>query len=241
MPTPKRAVPRPPPPSRSAARWTEAIPDRDRQFQLRREALLTTAARMFNERGFHNTSLADLAKALHVTKPALYYYVKDKDEILLECQRLGTERLDEAAHAAQAAAGRGIDRLRVFVQRYAAAGTGEFATCVIRSGPHTLHPKARPEILRARRKIERTLEDIIRGGIADGSIAPCDVRMSAFSIFGALHWMCFWYRDDGALPRDEIAERMMALFARGLEPRADVRGRARPRPAGTTAGTSRSR
>jgi hypothetical protein len=53
--------------------------------------------------------------------------------------------------------------------------------------------------------------------------------------------MCFWYRDDGALPRDEIAERMMALFARGLEPRADVRVRTRPRPAGTAAGPSRSR
>jgi AcrR family transcriptional regulator len=236
MPTAKPDPRRPAAQSRPAARWGDAIPDRERQFQLKREALLTTAARLFNERGFHNTSLADLAKALHVTKPALYYYVKDKDAILLECQRLGTRQLDEAAHAAQAAAGRGIDRLRVFVQRYAEAGTGEFATCVIRSGPHTLHPEARPEILRARRKIERTLEAIIRGGIADGSIAPCDVKMSAFSIFGALHWMCFWYREGGALRRSEIAERMMGLFAQGLEPRAVIPAAGRRPWHGTTSG-----
>lgn len=112
---------------------------------------------------------------------------------------------------------------RDFIARYVDVVTTDFAACLIRSGPDALGPQGRAEILRGRRKLEQTLEGILRKGIADGSIAPCDTKMSAFTIFGALHWLCFWYRADGPLTRTEIAQRMVALFRRGLEPRPAVR------------------
>ena len=79
--------------AQSSHRWTEDIQGREEQRHLKREALLQTAARIFNQVGFHQTTLDDLAKALNVTKPTLYYYVKNKDDILFECQRLALERL----------------------------------------------------------------------------------------------------------------------------------------------------
>ena len=220
--------------ARTGQRWNATLPDRDEQVRIKREALLSMAVRLFNERGYHETSLADIAKHLNVTKPALYYYISGKEEILLECQRRGTALFDEAIRAAQAHPGTGLERFCDFIGRYVAIVTTEFATCLIRSGPDALGVQGRAEILRGRSKLERTLEGILQQGIADGSIAPCDTRMSAFAIFGALHWLCFWYREGGALTAAEIGERMIALFTRGLEPRtafsASVSSRAAGRP-----------
>lgn len=193
---------------------------------MKREALLRMAVRMFNERGYEATSLADIADRLHVTKPALYYYVSGKEEILLECQRRGTVRFAELIDADAHHTGSGIERFRDFIVRYVDTVTTDFAACLIRSGPDALGPQGRTEILRGRRKLEQTLERILRKGIADGSITRCDTKMSAFTIFGALHWLCFWFREDGPLTRTEIAQRMIGLFTHGLEPRHASQGKA---------------
>ena len=199
------------------------MPDRDEQFQLKREALLGMAVRLFNERGYEATSLADIANHLNVTKPALYYYVSGKEEILLECQRRGTMRFAELIDADSHHAGSGLERFRDFIARYVDVVTTDFAACLVRSGPDALGPQGRAEILRGRRKLEQTLEDILRKGGADGSMETGDTKMSAFTIFGALHWLCFWFREDGPLSRAEIAQHMIALFTRGLEPRPAAR------------------
>jgi AcrR family transcriptional regulator len=178
------------------------------------------AVRLFNERGYDATSLADIAEALHVTKAALYYYISGKEEILLECQRRGASQFNEVLAADQRHAGSGLERFRDFIAGYVDAVTNEFATCVVRSGLDSLGRQGRAEILRGRRKLEETLEGILQRGVADESIAPCDTRMAAFTVFGALHWLCFWYSEDGPLTRAEIAQRMTTLFTRGLEPRA---------------------
>jgi AcrR family transcriptional regulator len=223
MPPRAQSYPRSAARARTTRRWNATLPDRDEQVRAKREALLSMAVRLFNERGYHETSLADIAKHLNVTKPALYYYISGKEEILLECQRRGTALFDEAIRATRAHPGAGLERFRDFIGHYVAIVTTEFASCLIRSGPDALGAHGRTEIMRGRRKLERTLEGILEQGIADGSIAPCDTRMSAFAIFGALHWLCFWYREGGSLTAAEIGERMIALFTRGLEPRAAFR------------------
>lgn len=65
--------------------WQGATPSRDEQHRLKREAVVKAAARAFSRNGFHGTSLDQIAKELNVTKAALYYYVKNKGDILLAC------------------------------------------------------------------------------------------------------------------------------------------------------------
>ena len=74
-------------PSAAASPWA-SVPDRQQQREAKRHAVLQAAAQLFNE-GFHATSLDDIAARLNVSKPTLYYYVKNKDEILLQCVRQG--------------------------------------------------------------------------------------------------------------------------------------------------------
>jgi hypothetical protein len=57
---------------------------------------------------------------------------------------------------------------------------------------------------------------LIEAGVADGSIRPCDARMTAFALAGALNWMGHWYRDNATLKPHDIAERFIDFFNRGL-------------------------
>ena len=106
------------PPSVAASPWASA-PDREQQREAKRQAVLQAAAELFNERGFHATSLDDIAARLNVSKPTLYYYVKNKDEILLQCVSQGLEMTLEGIEASRQAGGNAVDQLRACMQVYA--------------------------------------------------------------------------------------------------------------------------
>jgi AcrR family transcriptional regulator len=67
----------------------KAFADRRRDPETKREAVLQTAAQLFLEKSYSRTSMNDLAERLNITKPALYHYFHNKEEVLLECYRLG--------------------------------------------------------------------------------------------------------------------------------------------------------
>jgi len=67
-----------------------AFASRRRDSVSKRFAALKTAAQLFLEKGYRPTSLNDVARRLHITKPALYHYFHNKEEILLGCYRWGT-------------------------------------------------------------------------------------------------------------------------------------------------------
>jgi hypothetical protein len=70
-----------------------------------------------------------------------------------------------------------------------------------------------------KRKIDRRLRSYIQDGIEDGSIAPCDTKIAAFSIAGALNWICMWYEPNGALSPEEIATQFARTLTQGLAAR----------------------
>src|SRR5947209_1441666 len=89
-------------PSPSVSRRISPWPsreERDRDRELKREAVLRTAVGLFNEKGFHATSLDDVAEALKVTKPTIYHYFSNKDEVLFECVRRGVESIRDGSIA----------------------------------------------------------------------------------------------------------------------------------------------
>ena len=75
--------------SAAAPHW-KAFADRRRDPETKREAVLQTAAQLFLEKSYGRTSMNDVAERLNITKPALYHYFHNKEEVLLECYRMGT-------------------------------------------------------------------------------------------------------------------------------------------------------
>lgn len=71
--------------------WGRKTKDAKRQQKLKRRVLLDTAAHEFTNKGYSETSINELAELLNVSKPALYYYVKNKEDILLQCTEISLE------------------------------------------------------------------------------------------------------------------------------------------------------
>ena len=182
----------------------------------KREAVLRTAAQMFLEKSYVRTSLNHVARRLNITKPALYHYFENKEDILLRCYGWGTRLIEEGLAEIDGRRGSGLEKVEAFIYSYANVMTLSFGRCVMRLDEGDLSSRAREEVRAYRNKIDRRLRSIIFEGIADGSIAPCDPKIAAFSIAGALNWICMWYEPTGALSAEEIAPQFARTLTQGL-------------------------
>jgi len=215
---PRLAPRRPRPTTAGSSPWGNAE-DRARERELKREAVILAAARAFRDRGYHNTSLDDVAAALNVTKPTVYSYVRSKEELLFECFRAGVETIRAAFLRAEGLDASGRERLLAVAHGYAVAITSEFGSCMVRIEDQDLSPAMSEKIKAMKSEIDQSLRRLIREGVADGSIRSCDVKMTAFALAGALNWIAHWHRADDSLLPDEIATRLLDVFDLGLAPR----------------------
>ncbi|MBI5256786.1 MAG: TetR/AcrR family transcriptional regulator [Burkholderiales bacterium] len=205
----------------AASPWTSPQ-DRARDRADKREAVLRTAARLFSEKGFHATSLDEVAERLSVTKPTLYYYVKNKDEILFGCVHAGLEMVRAGIAQATESGGSALERLRACMRAYAAVVMSDFGMCVIRVGEDPLPADNRRKLRALKAQIDLEFRQLIEAGIADGSVAPCDAKIAAFTLAGAISWIGRWYQPGGELGPEEVAESCIQLLLQGIVPRAPV-------------------
>ena len=130
-------------------------PSRSTSRSTGRLVVLRTAARIFSERGFHQTTLADVAEELNVSKPALYHYFKSKDEILLEIQQAAIAQMMHEASEAGGETAR--EQLTAFVQAYVKMIIDDFGTCLIMTGALPLEPKNRKAVRAGSKAIEKVV------------------------------------------------------------------------------------
>ena len=201
-----------------ASPWSRPL-DREQERAIKRDAVLRAAAQLFNEFGYHATSLAMVAQRLQVTKPTLYYYIQNKEEILFECVRLGLELLRSAIAAAAASGGTALDKLKAAMHEYALIVTREFGMCLIRVGEDPLAPESRKKLRRLKAELDHEFRTLIEQGIAEGSLAPCDPKLAAFTLAGALSWIGRWFDPHGPLSAEDVARHSTAVLMNGLSPR----------------------
>jgi len=206
--------------------------ERQRDRQVKREAVIRAAAHAFNRKGYHNTSLDDIAAALEVTKPTVYYYVNNKEQLLFECFVAGVERIRTALREVRHGAAPARERLNAVLRDYAEAVASEFGWCMVRVEDQDLSPDMSSHVKAMKSEIDQGIRRLIREGIQDGSIHPCDPKMAAFALAGSLNWIAHWYREDQSMNAAEVAAAFIAVFDNGLQPRsaADNSDRARRRP-----------
>ena len=204
--------------------WSRPL-DRDQERAIKRDAVLRAAAQLFNEFGYHETSLAMVAERLQVTKPTLYYYIKNKEEILFECVRLGLELLRSAIADAAASGGTALDKLKAAMHEYAMIVTRDFCMCLIRVGEDPLAPTGRKKLRCLKAELDHEFRALIEQGIAEGSLAPCDPKLAAFTLAGALSWIGRWYDPKGPLSAEQVARDSTAVLMNGLTSRRSSRTR----------------
>lgn len=206
-------------PAPAASPWRPSE-DRARQREIKRDAVILTAARAFRQRGYHNTSVDDLASILNVTKPTIYHYLQNKEEILFECFRTGLDQIRGAFDEIRGSHESGLARLTAVMRRYAQAISSEFGWCMVRAEDQDLSPVMSRRINALKKEIDQGLRRLIEEGIADGSIRRCDPKITAFALAGAMNWIAHWHRADAELTPEQIADRFIEVFVDGLMPRS---------------------
>jgi len=204
------------------ARWNNAVHAPDEQYQLKRQAVVAEAARAFGRRGYKNVSLDAIAQALNVTKPALYYYFKNKQELIYECHELSMSVGDQALQEAIASASTGYARVTSFIRKYVVRLTDQIGAPAILHDLSAMTPSDQKNILQRRRKFDQQLRQIVEDGIVDGSIAPCDAKLAVVWFMGAVASISNWYQSSGPLRGEQIAEAFIEFLSNGICPQKPV-------------------
>ena len=198
------------------AAWKDAVPVPSAQFDRKREVLLREAAASFNRRGYHGTSLTEIAKKLGVTKAALYTYVPSKEELLYYCHDAAMDSAIESLHKAQASPGSGLERLTLTLRHYLEMMLGQEGGYVVLLEENAMKPAHVRAIVKRRDQFEQGLREFVVAGIADGSIVRCNPKLAVFMMMGALNWGRKWYRPNGAWSGTQIAHALTEMLERSL-------------------------
>jgi AcrR family transcriptional regulator len=184
-------------------------------MSARREELTRIAARLFAERGYQGTSLADLAAALGVQKPSLYHHIDSKEELLWEVAWEGAEAFHAALDGVPADAP-AAERIRLALRAHLAVVGQQLdiATVFVREWRH-LSGERRTRFVSERRRYEERIRELFRAGVEESQLrTDLDVGTAALLFLSAANWAYTWLRP-GA-DTDELADRLYSALLDGM-------------------------
>lgn len=190
--------------------------DRDDQFQRRRLAMLETAIHFFNRSGFHATSMEAIAGKLGLTKGTLYHYYESKQQLLYECLLHSVEEGRALAEQAGRAGGCGAAKLERFLRLQFRTLAGSSGSSWLFADISALPADEYTEVRRRSRVVDQLIQRFVADGVADGSLRDTNPKIAEFFLLGALNWVPRWYRPEGALSSEELADIFVRLMLDGL-------------------------
>jgi AcrR family transcriptional regulator len=184
-------------------------------YDERLEHLLRTAARVFADKGYHATTMRDLARATGMSLAGMYYYVQGKDELLFVIQERCFQQVLTGATAALAEASGPVERVTRFIQHHLAFFASHMSEMKVLS--HEARSLAGPRLDKVNR-LKRRYVDLLAGLIAgldqDGDGRP-DPRIAAYGLFGMMNWIYTWYDPKGPVSPETLADHFAQLFLTG--------------------------
>jgi AcrR family transcriptional regulator len=197
-------------------------------FDRRRDTLLAAAARVFAERGYHRTSMRDLARASRMSLAGMYYYVAGKEDLLYEIQKSSFERVRSGAEAAVAAAAAGgggpEERLRAFIRHHVTFFANHMDEMkVLSHEAESLSGAPLQEV----RELKRAYVELLLGLVAEVEPAEGGAHLNrhvaVYTLFGMMNWIYTWYDPKGSVGVEELAESIGRLFLNGYAAEVHVR------------------
>ncbi len=185
-------------------------------YDDRLEQLLETAAQVFAAKGYHSTTMRDLARVTGMSLAGMYYYVRGKDELLFLIQERCFTRVLEGATTAIAEGEDDLDRLSRFITHHVTFFAQHMSEMKVLSHE--------ADVLRGERhaaidRLKRRYVDMLQALIAavDDTRGP-DARVSAYALFGMMNWIYNWYDPTGPVAPDALAHHFTQLFLHGVVP-----------------------
>jgi len=198
----------------------DSSPAKSPRRHLMENEVLEHATRLFAERGFAGTSLQDVADAMGLKRPAIYYYFKSKDALLdrlIEEATSGPAQ-DLIAIAAQSDqdAARRMHAIAYRIVEWVVAHTDRFLLLV--KSESDLSPASAKKFNDGRRAALDAVRTVIEEGVESGEFRPVDPSISGFGIWGICNWVAWWYQPEGTDTVASIANQLADMAVSSLQP-----------------------
>jgi AcrR family transcriptional regulator len=181
------------------------------------DQLLEAATHLFKEKGYHSTSMQELAEALGMQKGSLYYYIDSKEELLRRLMERATSFMASQIDEIYAADLPPAEKLRWALENHAVTMMDHLDLVAVYLHEYrNLPPERMAEALAVRKHYERVLMQIVEDGIAMGEFRPVNVKMAVFGMLGMLNWTHQWFSPDGPYTSHEVAATLAGLAMQGL-------------------------
>ena len=179
-----------------------------RPYDQRLDHLLARAARVFADKGYHSTTMRELAGASGMSLAGMYYYVRGKEDLLALIQERCFARVLEGAERAVATATDPVERLQAFIRHHVTFFAQHMAEMKVLS-----HEPARGVSAIKRRYVD-LLEALLKDAAPDETAV--DRSAAAYILFGMMNWIYNWYDPAGEIDPRRLADLIARTFLGGF-------------------------
>jgi AcrR family transcriptional regulator len=181
--------------------------------------ILKSAAAAFRKLGYHGATVEQIATALHMKKGNLYYYFRNKEEILFACHQYSLDRLIDLLDEIDRMDLGARERLRRLIVAFVHTILDELHGTALLMDLEALSPAHRKTVIARRDQLDHGMRRVLEEGTAAGVFAAGDSKLLSFAILGAVNWIPRWYKPEGPATSQEIADRFAEYLLAGLEAR----------------------
>jgi AcrR family transcriptional regulator len=184
---------------------------------MTRDEILEAAAQIFSQKGFHATSMQDIAQAVQLQKASLYHHVHSKQELLVSVLDQALDLLIERMQQVMDRPLPPDEKLRLAMQVYLTAMLEHRELAAVLLLEHrSLEPAYQTRHIPRRDRFERLWRDLINAGLDQGVFSCADPGMAGRALLGVMNWTITWYHPEGSLSVETIAAQFADLFLQGL-------------------------
>src|SRR5881394_4193128 len=177
-----------------------------------RVEILKSAAAAFRRLGYHGATVEEIAAVLHMKKGNLYYYFKNKEEILFACHQYSLDRLMQILHEVRQSGLPADQQLRRLVHAFVHTILDELHGTALFLDLEALTPPHLKAVIVRRDEFDRGVRTLLEEGMARGVFARGDQKLLAFALLGAVNWIPRWFNPSGPATSQEIADLFADFF-----------------------------
>ena len=179
--------------------------------------ILKAAAKAFRRLGYHGATVEEIAAALRMKKGNLYYYFRNKEEILFACHQYSLDRLAQLLGDIQQSTLSPDEKLRRLIVAFVHTILDELHGTALFLDLEALTPAHLKAVIVRRDAFEHGVRQVLAEGMTTGMFGSGDPKLLAFALFGAVNWIPRWFSPDGPASSQQIGDLFSDFFIRGLK------------------------
>lgn len=182
------------------------------------EEIAQAAIKLFEQKGYHATSVQDIADEVGLQKGSLYHYISNKEELLMKITQQSISSFNQRLEKIIQTHSSAKEQLLLAITNHITyvAGNPEMTTVLLREA-FSLEPSHHEVIKQETDRYLTLWTQIIDSGIERGEFKPGHTRLIALAILGSCNWLYRWYQEGGKLTPEAIADYFTHIFLEGIQ------------------------